>query len=663
MHSQTPSNQSSGQDEIAPNNESAPHVAEIYSLLGNDAVLLICPVGKKGCREQGWSERKLEETKTVEYQKRLASANIGVLLGPPSNGLCAIDIDDDQKVKVFLAVNPKLEDTLRTRGRRGCQLWLRVKGSYPAKVEVIKDHDGQDVGEWRGGDGCSMIHGRHPEGVDYVFLVKKAPISIGLDQIVLPDGWTVPWYKSAYDRLLENTGVPYTMGKSGVAMLNQHFFARKFAMERQLLFDGNAGQFFEYDSATGLWRTVSVDVLKRRLFEDFVGFADQQEENSREALKPKANNRFLNETLDLVRGYTENSSAFENTWEFPLVHCKCRMVLAVGQGMTIPFSSHFYSRNQCPIDYRPEQQCPRFLKWLHEVVDEDDVELLQTIVGYLLLPGNPAQKIFIFYGVSNSGKSEFVGLIERLVGYDNVAQLRTAHLGSRFELAGCIGKTLLSGKDVPAGFLRHENAQHLKSLVGGDRLDAELKNCNARIAVMGRFNVVIASNHELPVDPEDDSQAWGRRLVVINFVRPYQGKRIADFQRVLLKQEGEGILAWAIKGACRAYAQLQETGDLILTGTQRARVQDLVGASQSFVVFVKEMLVAGAGDVTTEEVLQRYKDYCEQRRWSPWPEDSATKKLAELMRSAFNVSVSHSVARGGQAKRGYRGVTWRDGNA
>lgn len=434
-------------------------------------------------------------------------------------------------------------------------------------------------------------------------------------------------------------------------------------MERELLFDGNAAQFYEYDGTSGLWRPVSEDALKKRIFEDVVSYADEQDQKVSEAIKITANNRFLTETLDLVRGYAENSGAFNSTWEFPIVHCSNWMVLAVGQCVTIPFMPSFYSRNQCPINFCPEKQCPRFSKWLHEVLDDDDVELLQTIVGYLLLPGNPAQKIFVFAGISNSGKSELVGLIERLVGADNVAQLRTAHLGSRFELAGFVSKTLLTGKDVPAGFLRHENAQYLKSLVGGDRLDAELKTRNGRVLLMGRFNVVIASNHKLPVDPADDPEAWRRRLIVINFARPYQGKRIPDFQRVLLKDEGEGILAWAITGACRANVQLQETGELFLTDGQKARIQDLVGTSQSFVVFVKEMLVAGAGDVTTDEVLQRYRDYCEQRAWSPWTDDSATKKLAELMRSAFNVSVSHSVVRGGQAKRGYRGVTWRDGDA
>jgi len=661
MQNDSPSIQSSGQEQSAPNNGSAPHVLEIYSLLGSDAVLLICPVGEKGCRERGWPERTLEETKTAKYQKSLSDSNIAVLLGRPSNGICAIDIDDDERAKEFLAANPKLAGTLRTRGKRGCQIWLRMKGPYPPKVEDIKDKDGQEIGEWRGGGGCSMIYGRHPEGVDYGYLVKKAPVEMSLDKILLPEGWTAPWYKTSYERLVENTGVPFEFGKGGVT-LNQHFFARKFAMERELLFDGNAAQFYEYDSTTGLWRTVSEDVLKKRLFEDFVGFANEQEE-SREKLKIKANNRFLEETLDLVRGYSENSGAFENTWEIPIIHCKNAMVLAVGEGRTIPFLAHFYSRNQCPINYRPDQQCPKFEKWLGEVVDDDDVELLQTVVGYLLLPGNPAQKIFLFPGVSNSGKSELVGLIERLVGTDNIAQLRTAHLGSRFELAGFVGKTLLTGKDVPPGFLLHENAQPLKSLVGGDRLDAELKNCNGRVAVMGRFNVVIASNHRLPLNPTDDPQAWSRRLVVINFVRPYKGKRIPDFQRVLIKQEGEGILAWAIKGASRAYLQLQQYGDLILTEAQRARVQDLAGMSQSLELFVKEMLVAGAGDVTTEEVLQRYRDYCEQHGWSPSSEDRATKRLAELMQSAFNLRVSHSVMRAGQAKRGYRGVIWRHGNA
>ena len=38
-------------------------------------------------------------------------------------------------------------------------------------------------------------------------------------------------------------------------------------------------------------------------------------------------------------------------------------------------------------------------------------------------------------------------IIERVIGTHNVTQLRVLHLEDRFEIAGFVGKTLLTGRD------------------------------------------------------------------------------------------------------------------------------------------------------------------------------------------------------------------------
>jgi Bifunctional DNA primase/polymerase, N-terminal len=140
-------------------------IDRIHEWIGPHRVLLPLPLGEKKPLKEGWQKTTFEETQTSEYQKELLEAfirggNIGVLLG---NGLCAIDIDDDAFVDPFLSLNPALKDTLRSKGKDGCQIWVRIIGSYPEKICKLKTKGGTPWGEWRGGGGQSVIAGVHPE--------------------------------------------------------------------------------------------------------------------------------------------------------------------------------------------------------------------------------------------------------------------------------------------------------------------------------------------------------------------------------------------------------------------------------------------------------------------------------------------------------------------
>lgn len=82
------------------------HVARLRSLLGCSAVLLPIPSGQKGPQHSGWQNTTMEDMANPDYLARLATGNIGVLLGKPSGDLCAIDIDDDAQVAPFFQLNP-----------------------------------------------------------------------------------------------------------------------------------------------------------------------------------------------------------------------------------------------------------------------------------------------------------------------------------------------------------------------------------------------------------------------------------------------------------------------------------------------------------------------------------------------------------------------------
>lgn len=180
-------------------------LSTLYDLLGR-AVLLSIPKGKKGPRgSNGWQTTNFVQTELGDYYKRLQrkireGGNIGVLLGANSENLKTIDIDDDERAREFCELNPWTKNTLRTKGQRGGNIWLRPKPgtSYPNTKAVFNllTADGKKYGEWRCGDGGgaqTVIYGKHPSGLDYKILRRCKPVVIDFSEIKWPADVILPW--------------------------------------------------------------------------------------------------------------------------------------------------------------------------------------------------------------------------------------------------------------------------------------------------------------------------------------------------------------------------------------------------------------------------------------------------------------------------------------
>ncbi|MDB4369454.1 bifunctional DNA primase/polymerase [Akkermansiaceae bacterium] len=161
----------------------------ILQALGREAVLLPIREGSKATIVKGWPDKTFEDTQNSSYQNLLEGASaIAVSLGAPSGGLCSIDFDCEEAMRAFLRVNPFLEETLRTKGRRGANLWVAITGNIPSLTH-FKDSSGNSLGEWRSGRSYTIISGKHPNGVEYQTVVATKPLEISFEEIKWPQGW------------------------------------------------------------------------------------------------------------------------------------------------------------------------------------------------------------------------------------------------------------------------------------------------------------------------------------------------------------------------------------------------------------------------------------------------------------------------------------------
>ena len=157
------------------------HVQSLVALLGSQALLLPIRTGTK--KPSGkWRHLTIGDMANPKHIAKLSrAANIGVALGDASNGLCSIDIDNDALVEPFLEMNPFLRDTLCSKGARGCNFWVRITSEYKRTFHF--NANGLRGGEFRSTGSYTVIHGKHPEGMDYRLIRETKPIETPFQSI------------------------------------------------------------------------------------------------------------------------------------------------------------------------------------------------------------------------------------------------------------------------------------------------------------------------------------------------------------------------------------------------------------------------------------------------------------------------------------------------
>ncbi len=326
-----------------------------------------------------------------------------------------------------------------------------------------------------------------------------------------------------------------------------------------------------------------------------------------------------------------------------------------------PFSPDYLSRNRSPIAFDEKATCPRFQnELLAPALPEDDIDLLQRYAGMALMGVNRAQRVLVLSGTAGGGKGAVVNVVESVIGIHNVAQLRTRHLGGRFETGGYVGKTLLTGKDVDGDFLNQRSASVIKALCGNDRLDVEIKG-GRTFQIVGNFCIIIASNSRLTVHLDGDTEAWRRRLMIIEYSLPPVQKAIPGFDGILVETEGQGILNWMIEGAVRLLAELDTYGSFRLTPTQQKRVDSLLSESDSIREFVQTCVAHAPGaDATVSEMVQAHAQFCTHRGWGTPTVRRVETQITDVMMELHRAAKRHDVKRDGKSQRGFSDVSIRE---
>lgn len=252
-----------------------------------------------------------------------------------------------------------------------------------------------------------------------------------------------------------------------------------------------------------------------------------------------------------------------------------------------------------------------FLEWLGQVLGRDaEMERhLWEVLGYLLMTGNPLQKIFLLYGEGGNGKGTLLRVIRAMLGRENYSSVSMHQLvDDRFATSGLYGKIANISGDLSSRFLA--DPQILKEITGGDSISASRKFGQSFEFVP--YAVPIFASNEF-FRTSDNSAGWRRRWEVVEFNQRVDGGGAFDEQ--VLLDDIPGIFNLAMDGLRR----LMTRGRFAPPDAARDATDRLHDAADPFRLWLDddEHVFLEPGDTAPcADVYRKYAGWCRRNGYS-----------------------------------------------
>lgn len=308
------------------------------------------------------------------------------------------------------------------------------------------------------------------------------------------------------------------------------------------------------------------------------------------------------------------------------------------------------------VFYVPEAECPIWLKFLDDVFmgDVELIEFIQKAVGYSLTGRTDEQCLFLLIGTGSNGKTTLLEVLHALLGtFAHTAPFATFQRSftqtMSNDLAALAGKRFVSASEPNAGATLDES--RIKTITGGDPITARFLH-KEFFTFHPVCTLWLGVNHLPRV--KDDSEGFWRRVRRVNFKVKFADSvqnptsTLKPKDKALLAKlmdELPGILAWAVEGSKKWYANGLSTPAAVMKAT--AQYQQDSDPLHNFLQLRCEE-IEGA-HVPEDSLYRAYVDDCMQRHLRKY-EILAGTRFHERMR----VQYTRRVVQGRQSYSGLK---------
>ena len=279
----------------------------------------------------------------------------------------------------------------------------------------------------------------------------------------------------------------------------------------------------------------------------------------------------------------------------------------------------------CPVEYDPGATCPRWDRFLAEIMAGDDgmMGYLQRLAGYFLTGNIEEQVLPIFHGGGANGKTVLTDTLAGIIGpyaYKAPAGMLTVKHRDEHpcEIAALMGKRLVVASETEEG--RKLRVQLVKELTGDQTLTGRFMRQD--YFSFRRTHATILVTNNKPLIAEQSHAAW-RRLQLVPFTVTIPEARQDKDLAKKLKGDWPGILAWAVRGCLDWQAKGLRPPERVEAATAAYRAEE-----DQVAAFLADCCTQAPGYRTAKNVLRAaYDQWCKAAGEEPMDNRTFTQRM------------------------------------
>lgn len=312
-----------------------------------------------------------------------------------------------------------------------------------------------------------------------------------------------------------------------------------------------------------------------------------------------------------------------------------------------------YCRNRLPVAYNPTAPKPvKWLKFLSELLEPDDILTLQEFMGYCFIPSTKGQKMLLMVGKGGEGKSRIGVVLRSLLGANmntgSIAKVET----SPFARADLEHELLMLDDDMKLEALPQTN--NIKAIITAELpMDLERKGQqsyqgNLYVRFIGLGNGTLQSLY-------DRSYGFFRRQIILTTKDKPAGRIDDPYLAEKMCAEAEGIFLWCLDGLKRL-----RSNNYRFTISRKARenMDAAIRDGNNVVEFLaSEGYIRFKADyeISSRELYSIYRQWCEDNAAIVLSSKSFAAYLIGHQRE-YRLEYSNRVNANGKFVRGFVGI-------
>lgn len=314
----------------------------------------------------------------------------------------------------------------------------------------------------------------------------------------------------------------------------------------------------------------------------------------------------------------------------------------------------YWCINRLNVNYNPNASSPaKWLNYLNELLNKDDIITLQEYLGYCLIPNTKAQVMLFLIGSGGEGKSIIADILRALIGDNNINDDKIHELqNNRFKVANCENKLLNIDDDLD--FKALSDTGLIKSVVTGASISVEQKGKQAyKIKPYCRL---LAFGNGTLTSLYDHSDGFYRRQVIIN-TKPKRQDRIDNpfLADEIIENELEGILLWCLDGLHRL---IEHGFKIYISQASKKAIENIKNEAFNFLDYLQnsdEVQFNENYEESSVDIYASYCNWCYNNALNPLKNRSVLAYLKDHA-DEYNIKSSEHIIKSGKRSRGFKGI-------